>query len=104
MRKTGLLTRSAAGGAESAFAASGFREAVAFYPFDGFIPCYDHLGDAIAWMDFEGLSAEVLEDHAYLASIAGIDRGGAVGESDRMLKGQAASGADLRFEAWRELD
>ena len=55
-------------------------------------------------MHLVGLAAEVQQNDADLAAIAGVDGGGAVGQRDRVLQRQTAAGADLRLVAGRQLD
>ena len=68
------------------------RVAGEFRRFDENRPCAgrdDELGDSGAPDDFEGLIAEIDQQHADFAAIIGIDRAGRVEHGDTMIPREA---------------
>lgn len=64
----------------------------------------DELGDAVAGRDMEGGVAEIREDHADFASIAGIDGTGRIQDGHAEFERQTGTRADLPLPAIRQRD
>ena len=62
-----------------------------------------HLGDAVAALDDERLSAEIVKDHFDFSAEISIDCARGVGHSDVMFCRKSAEGTDLSFIARGEL-
>lgn len=62
----------------------------------------DHLGNAFAGLDFEGLLGEVDQQHLNFTPVVCVNGAGAVEHRDAMFGGQAAARAYLRLAALRK--
>jgi hypothetical protein len=91
------------GGAESTCASTGFCQ-VCLGPFDSFVLGYDQLRDAVSGANLIDIFAEVQQDHANLASIAGVDGAGTVQDSDGVFERKSAAGPNLSLIARRDFD
>jgi hypothetical protein len=73
-------------------------------PGGGFVPSDDHLGDAHAAGDGDGLFSQVDQEDLNFAAVVGVDGSWGVGDGESMFEGQAATGADLGFKTDGESD
>lgn len=64
-------------------------------PCDAAYAVNDHLGDAVAPTDREGIPAMVYKDDLYLPTIICINRAGSVKQRNTVMDSQTASGPDL---------
>ena len=83
------------GVAVSALTAFGLVELLNHLKLSLLMACYHHLCYALALGDDKRLCREVDEQHAYLATVVGIDGSGRVEHSDAVLQCQAGAWAHL---------
>ena len=96
-------TKSSAGGSKPAGSSDRFAE-FRFLPFNGFVPCYHHLRDAIARVNVIGLGAKIEQDDSNFTAISRVDGRRRIGHRDRIFQRQTAAGTDLRLITRRQFD
>ena len=93
-----------AGVAEAALASFGSFEGVGRSPFHAGIGSNDHLANAFTAFDSERGFAEINHYHLDFATIVGIDCSRSIDQCNTMFDSKSASGAELTFVAFGELD
>jgi hypothetical protein len=88
--------------AEAAFIAVGGGEVGDELPLDLSDGAKDHLGDTHAGFYREGFIPKVDDEDLDFAAVVGVNGAWGVEDSEAMMQGEAAAGADLGFPARRD--